>query len=97
MENQIKDWLSFCHRSYSTATTKTYRCVIHQLHRYVLQNGQELTEAAIENFLDSKYKAGGSKREFNTYRMVIRSFCNWRQRKYEIPSPANNIPKVKEG
>ena len=94
---KVNDWLSFCERSYSAATTKTYRCVILQLQNHILQNGQQLTSQAIENFLDSKYKAGGSKREFNTYRMVIRSFCNWRQRKYEIPSPANNIPKIREG
>jgi len=94
---KVNDWLSFCNRSYSAATCKTYRCVILQLQNHISQNGQQLTSQAIEDFLDSKYKAGGSKREFNTYRMVIRSFCNWRQRKYEIPSPANNIPKIREG
>jgi len=97
VQEQINGWLSFCDRSYTPATVKTYRCVIRQLQNYIAKNGRELTAAATENFLDSKYKAGGSKREFNTYRMVIRSFCNWRQRKYQIPSPANDIPKIKEG
>ncbi len=86
VQEQINEWLSFCDRSYSVATVKTYRCVIGQLFRHIENNGQIFNATSAENFLDSKYKSGGSKTQFNTYRMVIRSFCNWRQRKYEIPS-----------
>lgn len=97
VKKQIEKWLSFCDRSYSAATIKTYRCVIYQMLRCIEKNGQQLSSSSIEDFLDSKYKAGGSRKQFNTYRMILRSFCNWRQRKYEIPSPANNIPKIREG
>ena len=97
VERHINEWLSFCQRSYSTTTVKMYRCVINQLLNFVGRNGKQLSSSAIENFLDSKYKAGGSKRLFNTYRIVIRSFCNFRQRRYGIESPANNIQKIREG
>lgn len=97
LKSHIQEWYIFCQRSYSTATVKTYSCVIGQLLNHITQNGQQLSARAIENFLDSKYQAGGSRREFNTYRIVIRSFCNWRCRKYQINSPANSIPKLREG
>lgn len=97
VKQHIEEWLSFCNRSYAKTTCRIYACVIGQLFHHVSQNGQKLSAAAIENFLDSKYKAGSSKRLFNTYRIVIRSFCNFRQRKYGIESPAKNIPKIREG
>lgn len=97
LKSQIDEWLSFCDRSYSVATCRVYKCVIGQLYRHIETDGRELSVAAIENFLDSKYRGGGSRREFNHYRNISRSFCNWRQRKYGIESPASSIPKIKEG
>jgi integrase len=73
-----------------------YHCVIEQLQNHIAQNGQQLTSSSVEDFLDGKYKNGGSRREFNTYLIVTRSFCNWRQRKYEIESPVHKIPFIKE-
>lgn len=97
VRTQIDEWLLFCQRSYSAVTCRVYSCVIGQLFRHISVNGKQLSSSAIENFLDSKYRAGGSRKQFNTYRMVIRSFCGWRQRRYGIESPASSIPKIKEG
>lgn len=100
MENlreQIDGWELFCQRSYAATSVKMYKCVIEQLYRHIERNGQIFNAASIEDFLDSKYRNGGSKRLFNTYRIVVMSFCNWRQRKFNVESPAKNIPKIKEG
>lgn len=97
VETHIEEWLEFCQRSYSVATCRVYACVIRQLLQHISQNGQKLSSESIEAFLDGKYKAGGSRREFNHYRNIISSFCNWRQRRYGIENPANSIPKIKEG
>lgn len=97
VKEQINEWLSFCDRSYTSATCRMYKCVIGQLFRHIEQNGQQLSAIAVEDFLDSKYKAGGSRREFNTYLIVTRSFCNWRYKKYGVESPANKISFLREG
>ena len=97
LKTQVEEWLDFCERSYSTATCRVYACVIGQLLRHVSQNGQKLTGESIETFLDGKYKAGGSRKQFNHYRNIARSFCGFRQRKYGIESPATNIPKIRAG
>lgn len=97
LKTQIETWLDFCQRSYSVATCRVYKCVIRLLLQHVMDNGQKLNSESIENFLDGKYKAGGSRKQFNHYLIIARSFCGWRQRKYGIESPANSIPKIKEG
>lgn len=97
VETHIEEWRSFCQRSYSVATCRVYACVIKQLMQHISANGQKLSGESIENFLDGKYKAGGSRREFNHYKNIISSFCNWRQRRYGIENPANSIPKIREG
>ncbi len=96
LREHINEWLSFCRRSYSTATYDMYRCVIFMLFQYISQNGQQLTSIAVENFLDNKFKNGGSRREFNTYLIVVRSFCNWRLKKYGIESPVHKISFIRE-
>ncbi|NQT02806.1 MAG: tyrosine-type recombinase/integrase [Planctomycetes bacterium] len=97
LQSQVDEWLLYCRRSYSAVTVKMYSCVIGQLLQHIASNGKQLSSHAIENFLDSKINAGGSKSQFNTYRIVICSFCSWRQRKYEIKSPANKVPRIKTG
>jgi integrase len=99
MENlreHINEWLDFCRRSYSTATCDMYRCVIFMLFQHISQNGQQLTSIAVENFLDRKFKNGGSRREFNTYLIVCRSFASWRLKKYGIESQVHKISFIRE-
>lgn len=97
LKKQIEEWLLFCNRSYSTVTCQIYKCIINLLLRHIETNGQELTAKTAEDFLDSKYRAGGSKKQFNTYKMIISSFCSWRQRRYGIENPVKSIPKIKIG
>ncbi len=99
LKTSINEWLSFCERNYTATTVRIYRCVIRQLLRYVSANGngKQFTATSIESFLDFKYKDGGSKRQFNTYRDIIRSFCNWQCRKFGVTNPTTSIAKIKEG
>ena len=91
----IAEWLLFCDRNYTASTCYYYRCVVSQMLRSLTQNGNRLSSSAIENFLDGKYRAGGSRGGFNTYRNIICSFCRWRQRKYGIENPANKVPQIR--
>jgi len=95
LREHINEWLDFGRRSYSTATCDMYRCVIFMLFNYISQNGQQFT-AAVEKWLAKKFDDGGSRREFNTYLIVVRSFCNWRLKKYGIESPVHKISFIKE-
>ncbi|HUU16655.1 MAG TPA: tyrosine-type recombinase/integrase [Sedimentisphaerales bacterium] len=87
VNEHIREWLSFCRRNYSATTCRTYSNVIHQLQKHISQNGQQFTADAVEKWLTKKFEAGGSRREWNTYLIITRSFCNWRQRKCGIESP----------
>ena len=97
LKKHLDEWSGFCQRSYSATTCQVYACIIGQLLKHIETNGKQLSAKAVEDFLDVKYKAGGSKKQFNTYRMVVSSFCSWRQRRYGIENPVNSIPKIKEG
>lgn len=97
LKKQVEEWLLFCNRSYAVVTCQIYKCIINLLLEYIKRDGVQLTAGAIENFLDSKYRDGGSKSQFNTYKMIISSFCSWRQRRYGIENPTKSIPKVKIG
>lgn len=101
MENlreHINEWLSVCRRKYSVATCDMYRCVIFMLFRYISanDNGQQLTAAVVEKWLAKKFDDGGSRREFNTYLIVVRSFASWRQQKFDIHSPVHEISFIRE-
>ena len=96
LQTQITNWLSFCQRSYAAPTVDMYSCVIGQLYNHIAQNGQMLTSQAVENFLDGKLNNGSSRQLFNRYLIVMRSFCNWREQKYDIPSPIHRISFISE-
>jgi site-specific recombinase XerD len=96
LEKHIEEWLDFAEKSWTSSTYLTYRCVIHQLLHHIEQNGQKLSEKAIENFLNAKYQSGGSRRQYNAYLIITRTFCGWREKRYDIKSPAHNIQRIRE-
>ena len=84
-------------RSYASTTCTVYRCIMRQLLQHLSENGKQLSSQAIEDFLDAKFKAGGSRKQFNLYRMIVSSFSTWRHRRYGIENPVDKIPKIREG
>ena len=97
LKAQIEEWDGFCARSYASTTCNVYRCIMRQMLQHLSENGNQLSAKAIEDFLDAKFKAGGSRKQFNLYRMVVSSFGSWRHRRYGIENPVDKIPKIKEG
>ncbi|MCH7559457.1 MAG: tyrosine-type recombinase/integrase [Planctomycetes bacterium] len=96
-ENErVKEWLSFCQRSFSKNTCIQYRCVIGQLLKHISANGNEISTIAVERFLDEKLQRGYSRKQFNCYLIAIRSFSAWKEKRYNIPSLVHKIPFISE-
>jgi len=94
---QIGAWLSFVRRTYASGTFSQYRCVIHQLQRYIEQNNKDFESCSdIESFLDYKVENGGSRKMFNSYLICIRNFYAWRRKRMQIPSPVHTIEFIRE-
>ena len=97
VKSQIKEWLSFCQRSFTVKTMQMYKCTMNQLLRHISANGRVFDAHSVEKWLSMKFtKDKVSRRSFNTYLITIRSFASWREKTYGIASPVHKISFIRE-
>ena len=95
---QITKWLEYCKKSYSSDTNRCYKSIFKQLLLYIMDgesNSAEFNAEVVESWLTQKLESCGSRQTYNCYLTTIRSFCNWRLKKYGLKSDIKTIPKLK--
>jgi integrase/recombinase XerD len=95
----VEYWLSlYKHRLFSVQTHNTYKCAMKLLFEILPHEVQFVTDlrsAHIENFLDELLRKNYAIPSINHYLKVIKVFCGWVERRYQIPNPAKAITGFK--
>ena len=104
---QVENWMDFCEKFYTIDTNRSYKSILFQLLKYISEQEYEkrkFNAEIVEKWLSYKLETGGSRRMWNSYLTCVRSFVNWRRRKYGLESDElgsesdiHKIPKLRVG
>lgn len=90
----IKSFLQYIERRLSSHTLKLYRYVLRRFEKYAPKNIENLTIEHIEQYLESLKNLAN--RSVNAHLACIKSYCNFIELWYKLPSPAQKFRKLPE-
>lgn len=90
----INEWLCHCRR-FTARTQEHYKMVINRFCKYIPLEIEQLNSRHIEAYINDLLERS-SNRTANAHLTVIKSFCRWLSKIYDLPNPAAKIEMLKE-
>lgn len=94
IRDEVTEWGKYCHRNYTPKTCHGYRQIMKQFLEYLSRDGEVLTTAAIEDYVDDILQRA-CECTANGHINCIKSFCRWRSERYKVENLAKPIRKLK--
>lgn len=93
--NTIAEWLEYCRR-HAKGTQHNYRAVIvHFIEYSGIETIDQLNCRLIEQYISSLLGDGKANATVNKYFIVLKSFCRWLARNYDVPNCTIGIQRLK--